>query len=1321
MKHKLIILLILSSCFLTKQSVTAQTIATIAGNGVATYSGDGSAATTASIAYPMGVCMDATGNFYIADNYNNCIRKINTSGIISTVAGTGTVAGFGGDGGQATAAMLNGPSAVAVDATGNIYIADLNNNRIRKVNTSGVISTIAGTGVPGFSGDGGAATSAKLQSPFDVVVDASGNIVVADLANNRIRKINTSGVISTIAGHSPGGYSGDGGAATSGNLNYPAEIAYDLSGNLYIVDNGNNVIRKVNTSGIITTVAGSTSGAAGFGGDGGAATAALLNSPTGIAVDATGNLYISDGSNNRIREVHTSGIINTIAGNGTAGYSGDGGAAISAEISNPYSAVLDPAGNFYFADYANNRIRKLGNVTDHTPSFTGGHLQTLTVCENSGAANLNILLQVFDADTAQTETWSVAMGATHGSLSVAYTTTSTGSTLTPTGMIYTPATGFSGNDSFKVQISDGFILDTTLVRVVVNPIPYVSIISGAGTVCVSSTTTITDSASGGTWSASNSFASISSGLLTGFSAGIDTISYTITSSCGTATATKIITVNPVPVAGTITGTASVCVGNTIALTDTLTGGTWHATNTNATVIAGTVTGNNRGIDTIIYSVTNSCGTVNATKVITVNAIPVVPAITGLSSVCPGVSITLFDTTTGGSWNLSNALASISGTTVTGISAGIDTVRYIVTNMCGADTAIHAVTILPLPDTGTITGPTSVCIGSSIVISDASPGGVWGISNGHATFSSLTISGVSVGIDTIIYTVTNTCASLAAHKVITILPLPYAGGISGISTLCAGGTTITLTDTVSSGIWSSSSTIATVASGVVSGLSAGIDTIKYAVTNSCGTAIATHIITINPAPYAGGITGVASVCISGTTTLTDTISGGTWSASNTRATVIAGLVTGAVAGTDTISYTVTNSCGTAYATRIVTVNPTTTADTIAGSTFVCTTDSILLSDATTGGIWSVSNVNAAISSTGRLTGITAGIDTVSYTVIGSCGTAMATKIITVGILPVVSGITGAVSVCETYSIILSDSTTGGVWTSSNTNAFVIGDSVIGNTSGIDTIRYAVTNTCGTTTILHTITINPMPHPGIITGSAMVCSGLTDTLNNTVSGGVWGSFSTSVTTISTTGIVTALAAGTDSIYYTLTNTCGSTTVSFILTVNTAPAMAGTIIGITDSVCPADTIMLSDAVSGGIWLSSATGIASVNSGGLVVGNHPGLDTIVYKVSNSCGSDSAMYPIVVRNPSECPNGIEVIKSQASKLIVFPNPNKGIFTITIHTELNEPAYVIITNILGTTVLEETISTNIDTEMKLNSCAKGTYIMTATVGLEKYYSKIIVE
>ena len=1321
MKNTIIILLILTNCFLTKQNVTAQTIATIAGDGVATYSGDGSAATTASIAYPMGVCMDATGNFYIADNYNNCIRKINTSGIITTIAGTGTVAGFGGDGGQATAALLNGPTAVAVDATGIIYVADLNNNRIRKINTSGIISTFAGTGVPGFSGDGGAATAAKLQLPFDVISDASGNIIVADLANNRIRKINSSGVISTIAGHSPGGYSGDGGAATSANLNYPAEIAYDISGNLYIVDNGNNVIRKVNTSGIITTVAGSTSGAAGFGGDGGAATAALLNSPTGIAVDAIGNLYISDGSNNRIREVHTTGIINTIAGNGTAGYSGDGGAAISAEISNPYSAVLDPAGNFYFADYANNRIRKLGNVTDHTPTFTGGHLQTLTVCENSGAANLNILLQVFDADTAQTETWSVAMAATHGSLSVSYSTTSTGSTLTPAGMTYTPTIGYSGNDSFKVQIFDGFIHDTTLVRVVVNPIPYVSIISGPSMVCVSSATSLTDSASGGTWSASNGFASISSGLLTGLSAGVDTISYNITSSCGTATATKIITVNPLPVAGTITGTASVCVGNSISLTDTLAGGTWHATNTNATVIAGTVTGNNRGIDTIIYSVSNSCGTVNATKIITVNAIPVVSAISGLSSVCPGVSITLFDTTSGGSWNLSNALASISGTTVTGISAGIDTVRYIVTNMCGADTAIHAVTILSLPDTGIITGPTSVCIGSSILISDASPGGVWGISNGNATFSSLTISGVSVGIDTIIYTVTNTCATLAAHKAITILPLPYAGSISGVSTLCAGGATITLTDTISGGIWSSSFTRATVASGVVTGITAGIDTIKYAVTISCGTAIATHIITINPAPYAGGITGVASVCIGGTTTLTDSISTGIWSASNTHATILAGVVTGALAGTDTISYTVTNSCGTAYATSVITVNPNTRADSILGTTLVCITDSVLLTDSTTSGIWNASNGNAAISSTGWLTGITAGTDTISYTVIGACGTAIATKIVTVGIPPVVSGIIGATSVCETQSIVLSDSTTGGIWTSSNTNAIAIGDSIIGNTSGIDTIRYAVTNTCGTTTVLHIISINPMPHPGIITGSSTICSGLTDTLNNTVTGGVWGSFSTSIATISTAGVVTALAAGTDSIYYTLTNTCGSTTVSFILTVNTAPVTAGTIIGITDSVCPADTITLTDAVSGGNWLSTTTSIATVNSGGLVVGVNPGLDTIIYKVSNSCGADSVMYAIVVRNPSECPNGIAPINNKPSMLTVFPNPNTGIFNVTITTQINEPAYVLITNILGTKVLEETLSTNTETELHLNNCAKGTYIMTATVGLKKYYSKIIVE
>jgi streptogramin lyase len=333
-----------------------QIITTIAGNGTGSYSGDGGAATAAELSGPSGVTIDGSGNVFIADFNNNCIRKVNTLGIISTIAGSDT-GGYSGDGGAATAAILDYPYGVAVDGSGNVYIADQLNNRIRKVNTSGIISTFAGNGTGGYSGDSIAATAAELFVPAGVAVDGNGNVYIADNGNNRIRKVDTSGFISTFAGNGTAGYSGDSAAATAAELNGPYGLAFDDSGNLYIADRYNNRIRKVNTSGIITTFAGDST--SGFGGDGGAAIAAELNGPTGVTVDGSGNVYIADGNNYRIRKVNTSGIITTIAGDGTGGYGGDGGAATIAEMNRPAGVTTDSYGNLYIADQNNDRIRRV--------------------------------------------------------------------------------------------------------------------------------------------------------------------------------------------------------------------------------------------------------------------------------------------------------------------------------------------------------------------------------------------------------------------------------------------------------------------------------------------------------------------------------------------------------------------------------------------------------------------------------------------------------------------------------------------------------------------------------------------------------------------------------------------------------------------------------------------------------------------------------------------------------------------------------------------------------------------------------------------------
>ncbi len=327
-------------------------ITTFAGGWV----GDGGPATTAALFHPAGVATDALGNVYIADANYSRVRKVSTSGIITTIAGTGEQ-GYSGEGGQATAAELNYPYAVAVDGQGNVYIADVGNNRIRKVATNGVISTFAGTGVQGYGGDGNAATTAKFSGPYGIAIDVAGNVYIADLGNERVRKVGINGIINTIAGNGTQGYSGDGGAATAAQLLSPGGIAVDAVGNVYITDQGNSRIRKVGTNGTISTIAGN--GTQGYSGDGAAATDAEINIPASISVDAAGRVFIVDLYNQRIRKVGTNGIITTITGTGTLGYSGDGGPAVLAQIYSPTGVTTDAAGNVYIADNHNDRIRKI--------------------------------------------------------------------------------------------------------------------------------------------------------------------------------------------------------------------------------------------------------------------------------------------------------------------------------------------------------------------------------------------------------------------------------------------------------------------------------------------------------------------------------------------------------------------------------------------------------------------------------------------------------------------------------------------------------------------------------------------------------------------------------------------------------------------------------------------------------------------------------------------------------------------------------------------------------------------------------------------------
>jgi hypothetical protein len=412
----------------------------VAGTGIAGYSGDNGPATAAQLKLPSGVAVDASGSVYIADAGNSRVRKVTPDGTITTLAGDGTY-GYSGDGGPATAAQLQWPTGVGVDAAGDVYIADSDANALRRVTPGGAITTVAvGSGwsvavdaagnaytaVPsgnvvfriapdgkttvvagvyeaGYSGDGGPATSAQLNNPWGVALDAAGSIYIADAGNHRVRKVAVDGTISTIAGDGTSGSSGDVGPALSARFD-PQSVAVDAAGNVYIVDMDNVRLRRVAADGTITTAAG---GGNGDSGDGGPATNARLSNPWGLALDGAGNLYIADSYNNRVRKVAADGTIVTVAGNGTAGNSGDGGPAANAQLGIPKGVALDSAGNLYIADLDNSRIRKVG---------VDGNIATLAAFDHPDSVAVDVGGNLYVADTSSCTVRKVAAGGTISTL-----------------------------------------------------------------------------------------------------------------------------------------------------------------------------------------------------------------------------------------------------------------------------------------------------------------------------------------------------------------------------------------------------------------------------------------------------------------------------------------------------------------------------------------------------------------------------------------------------------------------------------------------------------------------------------------------------------------------------------------------------------------------------------------------------------------------------------------------------------------------------------------------------------------------------------------
>lgn len=680
------------------------------------------------------------------------------------------------------------------------------------------------------------------------------------------------------------------------------------------------------------------------------------------------------------------------------------------------------------------------------------------------------------------------------------------------------------------------------------PLPPNAPIFGIDSICVGSTTTLTNTVTGGIWvSKDTTLATVSaSGIVTARRAGVDTIYYYTIAQGDTNASMKRITIDAYSPVGPITAARStLCAGALLALTDSMPNGIWRSSNTALATVdsAGYVRGISNGVVTITYSISNSCASTMDTILLTVQPATgyTIGAITGAGHVCRGSNITVSDTSMGGSWTSNDtAIASINASgVVTGRSYGSVIITYGFTGSCGLyqDTAIIAVDTLLRIDT--LTAPNSLCLGSySLIVAPISTGGTWTLSNANIRLTADTISAITIGIDTLTYSYTNVCGTTTAQKYITVNPLADAGTISGGTFVCVGDT-ITLSSTAAGGTWRRTNIKAAITSiGEVIGQSAGIDTIYYTANSTCGTDTARHIVTIGNT-NAGVITGPSSVCIGASITLIDTLAGGTWMAKNGAVSITSGgVVTGNTLGADTVWYIATNICGTDTASKKIIINPYPVLDTLTGPSLVCVGNSITLTTTDTAGVWGKKGTKITVSSLGVVRGVTAGQDTATYTktVLGCATSAM--KTITVQAVSA-GTITTNATLCNASVTPLRSTVAGGIWSTTGNVTAIVTDSMLSATAvGSDTITYTVTGSCGTISTTKRITINPLPFADSIQGLNTVFIGDTLQLTNATSGGRWAMLRKNAL-INATGVVGGLKEGADTALYIVTNGCGSDT--------------------------------------------------------------------------------------------------------------------------------------------------------------------------------------
>lgn len=687
--------------------------------------------------------------------------------------------------------------------------------------------------------------------------------------------------------------------------------------------------------------------------------------------------------------------------------------------------------------------------------------------------------------------------------------------------ILTPSASTPGTATITYHHGDGGC-DVTAV-ITVSPTPTVTI---ASAMCNATTQTATALPAGGTWASSNTTVGTigsATGSMTAFTGGTTTIKYTSLAGCETPTT---VTVLPLP-AG-ILGTLTFCAGNTSYLSSSYPGGAWSSSNTSVATVdpsTGVVTGVTPGNATISYTM----GSTGCARTVVVTVNPGVAAISGPDFVCVGQAITLTDASGGGWWvssNTSRATVTTYTGVVVGMSAGTVTISYRLTGGCFA---IKTVTVNSTM--AGISGGSIVCVGSAITLSHAVSGGTWSVSNGNATIDAATgeLTGVTAGAVTATYTLGPGCI-----KTLSMLVKANPGGITGATSVCEASVT-TVADPTAGGTWTSSDpSVATIGStsALVTGIAAGTTTITYRISSTgC---IATRVQSVTALPAT--ISGTPVVCVGNTSSLSSAPSGGTWASSNTYAATIGsstGLLTAMAPGTSKITYTLSTGCRT-----VTTVTLNNSPVGIAGTFTVCPGATTSLSCLSSGGTWSSSDPSiASVASTGLVSGVSAGLATISYTLSNGC---YRTAEVTVHATAAASAITGPANVCLGGLAALNDSVGGGVWSSSNT-AIASVDSATGEVSGLALgsafITYTVTTPCGSAYAVKGVTVITVPVVDSISGPSSVTVGSSVALTDGTPGGIWSSSDTTIATVDSAGVITGIAAGSVSISYTVTGECGS----------------------------------------------------------------------------------------------------------------------------------------------------------------------------------------